>query len=240
MASAPAGAPPGIVPETRFGLWFLNTRTWADSVLRVAIGDLRRLLPEGYPPPGVMLDIGCGHGHSFAPLAEAFAPRHLIGLDYHSAVLANAAPRARAAGVPVTLVQGECARLPLAAASIDAVFCHQTFHHLREQEAALAEFHRVLRPGGVLLLAESTRAYIDSWIIRLLFRHPMEVQRDAIEYLAMVEAGGFCIDPGRVSYPYLWWSRRDLAIGQKLGIAQPPPGRRVETLINLVARRISD
>ena len=56
---------------------------------------------------------------------------------------------------------------------MDLIFCHQTFHHLVEQERALAEFYRVLKPGGYLLFAESTEAYIDTWVIRWLFRHPM-------------------------------------------------------------------
>jgi ubiquinone/menaquinone biosynthesis C-methylase UbiE len=63
------------------------------------------------------------------------------------------------------------------------VFCHQTFHHIVEQEAAMAEFFRVLKPGRVLLFAESTRRYIHSLPIRLLFRHPMEVQKTAEEYI---------------------------------------------------------
>lgn len=113
-------------------------------------------------------------------------------------------------------------------------FCHQTFHHLVEQEAALAEFLRVLKPGGVLLFAESTRRYIHSWIIRALFRHPMDVQRTAPEYLQMVRAAGFVVPETSISYPYLWWSRGDLGILERwFGIA--PPAAREETLLNLVA-----
>ena len=39
--------------------------------------------------------------------------------------------------------------------------------------AAVRGFHRVLKPGGMLLLTESCRRYILSWLIRILFRHPM-------------------------------------------------------------------
>ena len=86
------------------------------------------------------------------------------------------------------------------------------------------------------LFAESTKAYIDSWMIRLLFRHPMEVQRTAAEYLAMIRGAGFAIDPRSISYPYLWWSRADLGIKERwFGIK--PPAIREETLINLVAVR---
>ena len=65
------------------------------------------------------------------------------------------------------MLHGDCAQLPLPDASADIVFCHQTFHHLVEQDRALAEFRRVLKPGGILLFAESTDAYIKSWVIRL-------------------------------------------------------------------------
>jgi len=118
--------------------------------------------------------------------------------------------------------------------SVDLLFCHQTFHHLIEQEAAIQEFFRVLKPGGILLFAESTRRYIHSWMIRLLFRHPMEVQKTAEEYLALVRSAGFEVAPTAISYPYLWWSRNDLGLLERLLHIKPRTDRE-ETLLNLVA-----
>jgi len=124
-------------------------------------------------------------------------------------------------------------------ASVDILFCHQTFHHLVEQHRALKEFYRVLKPGGYLLFAESTEAYIDTWVIRWLFRHPMHVQKSAEEYLQMLREQGFEFGPQNVSYPYLWWSRsRDFGLLERWGLRTPPPvGQREETLVNCVARK---
>lgn len=94
----------------------------------------------------------------------------------------------------------------------------------------------MLKPGGILLMAESTRRYIYSWIIRLLFCHDMSVQRTAGEYLAMIRRVGFRVEPGSISYPYLWWSRPDLGIFERVFGIRPPLNRE-ETLINLVAVR---
>jgi ubiquinone/menaquinone biosynthesis C-methylase UbiE len=232
------------VPETAFGLWFLRTHTWEHHVLRVAIDDLRRLMGSARPASPVIVDVGCGQGKSFRLLAEAFAPARIVGVDYHEPSLRLAAQAAREVRSPggarceIELLQGDCAKLPLPDAGADIVFCHQTFHHLVDQDTALAEFRRVLKPGGVLLFAESTEAYIKSWVIRLLFRHPMQVQKSADGYLDMIRAAGFAFEPRHVSLPYLWWSRAtDFGLFERLGLHRPQPGKRRETLVNVAAIR---
>ena len=97
----------------------------------------------------------------------------------------------------------------------------------------MAEFFRILKPGGALLLAESTRRYIHSLPIRLLFRHPMQVQKTASEYLGIVRRAGFELPLERVSLPYLWWSRPDIGLFEWLGFALLP--QREATLVNAVA-----
>ena len=227
--------PPGDphVPETAFGKWFLRTETWTVHVLERALKDLERMMPaDGVYP--VVADVGCGYGRSLHKLQQRFAPQRLIGMDIDPEMLQESAKEVAAHGVQAEFICCSSSNITLPDNSVDLLFCHQTFHHLIDQESAIREFYRVLKPGGVLLFAESTRRYIHSWVIRLLFRHPMDVQKTAPEYLAMVRAAGFSVPDSAVSYPFLWWSREDLGVAETL-LRIKPPEVREETLINLVA-----
>ena len=227
------------VEETAFGFWFLQSRVWQQHVLRVAVDDLKRLIDAPLPSAAVLLDAGCGQGKSFGLLQAAFAPAQLIGLDADPHSLDCSRAEAERLGLDVQLIASDCAAIDLADASVDLLFCHQTFHHLVEQEQALAEFWRVLKPGGRLLFAESTQYYIDTWVIRWLFRHPMHVQKSAEGYLDMLRGQGFEFATQNVSYPYLWWSRsKDFGLLERWGLLKPKPvGQRNETLVNVVARK---
>ncbi|PTR22795.1 methyltransferase family protein [Luteibacter sp. OK325] len=227
------------VEETRIGFVFLRTHTWQHHVLRVAINDLKRLAGEPVAQGGTLLDVGCGQGRSFRYLRDVFAPTRMLGLDADPHSIGLSRDEAAREGIDVELFTGDCANIDLPDASVDTVFCHQTFHHLVEQEHALDEFWRVLKPGGLLLFAESTKAYIDSWVIRWFFRHPMHVQKTANEYVEMLRARGFLFTDAQVSLPYLWWSRaKDFGLLERWGIkAAPPVGKREETLVNVAARK---
>jgi ubiquinone/menaquinone biosynthesis C-methylase UbiE len=227
---------PPYVAESRFGIWFLGTETWAEHVLTRAIRDLERLIKNRKPSYPVIVDVGCGFGRSFKLLHECFRPERMVGVDINPRMLEASSAEAARHKLYVEFLKGTGSRLPLPDESVDMVFCHQTFHHLVEQERAMREFHRVLKRDGLLMFAESTRAYIHSWIIRLLFRHPMEVQKSAPEYLMLIRAAGFEVDSESISYPYLWWSRGDLGIRERL-LGLSPPAMREETLINVVAVR---
>ncbi|TIH10060.1 class I SAM-dependent methyltransferase [Pseudomonas leptonychotis] len=227
------------VEETRFGFWFLQSHVWQHHVLRVAINDLRSLFAGPLPEAPVLLDVGCGQGKSFGLLNEAFKPARIIGLDADPHSLDCSRAEAERLGLEVQLIASDCAAIDLPDASVDLLFCHQTFHHLVEQEQALAEFWRVLKPGGYLLFAESTQYYIDTWVIRWLFRHPMHVQKTADGYLDMLRGQGFAFAAQNISYPYLWWSRsKDFGLLERWGLLKPKPaGQRNETLVNVVARK---
>lgn len=164
------------VKESAFGIWFLNTYTWRQRVLRIALNDLARLLPSRPVRPAI-LDIGCGRGNSFALLETQFQPQHIAGIEIDPALLADAVRAGSQCSCRVDVTLGNAEQLPYPDASFDVLFCHQSFHHIVKHREAMQEFYRVLKPGGLLLFAESCKRFIHSLPIRLLFRHPMQVQK---------------------------------------------------------------
>ncbi|ANE54641.1 class I SAM-dependent methyltransferase [Methylomonas sp. DH-1] len=220
------------VKESAFGIWFLNTYTWRQRVLRIALNDLARLLPSRPVRPAI-LDIGCGRGNSFALLETQFQPQRIAGIEIDQALLADAVRAGSQCSCRVDVTLGNAEQLPYPDASFDVLFCHQSFHHIVKHREAMQEFYRVLKPGGLLLFAESCKRFIHSLPIRLLFRHPMQVQKTADEYIALIRDSGFKLDDSAISKPYIWWSRPDAGALEWFGFSlpkQPEP-----TLVNLVA-----
>lgn len=223
------------VRESIIGKWFLHSKIWTNQVLEIALKDLSRLLEQDSRCYPVIADVGCGYARSLKKLNDRFKPEKLIAMDIDPVMIEAATNEAKLNNF--AHVEYHCcssSKIDLEDASIDMLFCHQTFHHLIYQQEAITEYYRVLKPGGVLLFAESTKRYIHSWIIRLFFRHPMDVQKTAGEYLALIRSAGFTVNDAQISYPFLWWSREDLGIMQNWFGVQPPE-KREETLINLVA-----
>ncbi|MCB5188052.1 class I SAM-dependent methyltransferase [Methylobacillus caricis] len=222
------------VKETRFGNWFLKTNMWKIRVLDRALDDLQRLMPARVTQYSRILDVGCGFGHSFFALSKRFNPQQITGLDADPDLQARASESSRNCPAEVRLFAGNASLMQgIPDNEFDMVFCHQTFHHIVDQEEAMAEFFRVLKPGGVLLFAESTKRYIHSLQIRVLFRHPMHVQKTAEEYIAIIRNAGFSLPDSQISLPFLWWSRPDAGFWEWIGF--PVPKKREETLVNAVA-----
>jgi arsenite methyltransferase len=95
-----------------------------------------------------VLDIGSGPGLLAADMAEAVGPQgRVCGIDASEAMLAMA--RKRCAGRPWCEFQkADAGALPYPDSSFDAAVSTQVYEYVRDIPAALAELHRVLRPGG--------------------------------------------------------------------------------------------
>lgn len=102
----------------------------------------------GLPPGALILDAGCGTGGFLAKLRQTYPQAKLFGLEYAKAAALRAAAKARA-----HVAAGTINALPFPDAQFDAVVSLDVLCHDAVQEpVALAEFHRVLRPGGRLVL----------------------------------------------------------------------------------------
>ena len=146
------------------------------------------------PRESRVLDAGCGEG----VLVDEFSGRlHIEGLDAN-----YSSDRVRA---------GSLTSLPYDAATFDRALCLDVLEHLsfEDQPRALAELHRVLKPGGQLLVSVPNLAHLQSRIHFLLqgrlirtaseYKHPGD--RPVHEYLQLAGRAGFVLLSRRGIFP---------------------------------------
>jgi SAM-dependent methyltransferase len=106
-----------------------------------------------------LLDVGCGTGRHLVPLAAA--GMQATGVDLSPAMLGRTRARAEGAGVEVALVEADARELSADLGPFDAVIClcegafclvDDVAEPMAHDRAILASIHRVLRPGGRLVL----------------------------------------------------------------------------------------
>src|SRR4051795_9252541 len=95
-----------------------------------------------------ILDVGCGPGFYCAELLEEVGPGgQVVGLDMSPQMLVLA--ERRCAGYDnVEFREAEATALPVEEAAFAGAVCVQVLEYVRDVPAALAELHRVVRPGG--------------------------------------------------------------------------------------------
>jgi len=108
------------------------------------------LIASLVPHDWTVVDIGCGEGHLTEALSARFAK--VIAIDHAPERLAVA--QRRLAGAGIEFKDGEADDLPLRAASVDAVFFSLVLHHVPGIAAVLDECVRVLKPGGMIAIAD--------------------------------------------------------------------------------------
>lgn len=105
-----------------------------------------------YFPHQTILDAGCGTGKTLNYLSKVTQSR-LIGIDRHQGMLEQAKKRLK--NKQVELILADLQALPLDDESIDCIFS-ESVSSFSKINRLLSEFHRVLRPDGLLHLIEIT------------------------------------------------------------------------------------
>ena len=116
--------------------------------------ELRRELLAGLS--GRVLEVGAGNGLNFPHYPASV--REVVAVEPEPYLRARAAEAATAAPVPVRVADGTAAELPAADGEFDAVVVSGLLCSVADVPAALAEFGRVLRPGGQLRFYEHVRS----------------------------------------------------------------------------------
>ncbi len=150
-------------------------------------------LPDG----AEILEIGCGYGDGALLIARRFAGSRVVGVDLDEEIIAAA--RHKVARPPrwardvaterITFVCGDAAALSFPDAAFDAALLFGMLHHINAWRRAIAEAHRILKPGGVLAFEEALIAD-RPWRFNRQFGH---VPFDASELREALEAAGFRI-----------------------------------------------
>jgi ubiquinone/menaquinone biosynthesis C-methylase UbiE len=150
-----------------------------------------QMMDEGVKcePGEVVLDVPVGGAPPLRSAAGRLRGTY-IGIDLSEAMLRRAAAERHSEGLEnVILGRGDAAHLPIADASVDRILCFNGLHVMPDKGAVLAEFHRVLKPGGsvlgnVVIVGSTSRP----WLSRSgLFFHPA----NAGELEALAYAAGF-------------------------------------------------
>ena len=168
---------------------------------------LRALESEPEVHSGRLLEAGCGVGRFTAPLATHLPQARIAAFDLSAAAVAQAA----CWGEPVAYAVADALVLPYADAAFDAVLFFDLLEHLDRPGEALAEFARVLRPGGLLHgyvpcegQPPTLHWLLGRWVQRWTARHAGHVNhfRHA-EVIALAEGAGFAVVSVQYSYHLL-------------------------------------
>jgi ubiquinone/menaquinone biosynthesis C-methylase UbiE len=135
------------IPRPRFARMYVKAAQKGD---RRGASEHRRRLLEGLR--GTVLELGAGHGLNFPHYPVTVT--EVVALEPEPTLRALAAEAAGSAPVPVRVIGGVADALPLDDAEVDAAVASLVLCSVPDQDRALAELHRVLRPGGELRFYE--------------------------------------------------------------------------------------
>ena len=143
----------------------------AGGALSAALDDALVAALLGPAEGKILLDVPVGTARSSLALAQAGGT--VYGLDLSIEMLLRGQQKVRQSGKPpISLIQADAQRMPFPSESVDGVCCLRLFHLVppKQRPAFVAEFRRVLKPEGLLLVEFPRRLHAAGlpWLARLV------------------------------------------------------------------------
>jgi ubiquinone/menaquinone biosynthesis C-methylase UbiE len=179
----------------------------ADAMRRVALGSLARALRGNDQRKVKLADLASGNGRFLRQVLAAFPRIPATGLDLSPAYCDEA--RKRLADWPqVEIVNGAIEQAPFEDATFDAATCVYLFHELppRVRRDAAREIARIVKPGGVFVLADSIQTGDASQLDRMLeffpvgFHEPYFASYLKEDFAAMFGEAGFEVEETEIAF----------------------------------------
>ena len=114
---------------------------------------------------GRVLDVGCGDGFFSSQILQRFNLKNVYGLDISS----KAVDLARLKHPEINFQQSALNHIPEETNSIDSITMIEVIEHLVDIEGTLKELFRVMKPGGILLIATTDFNWLKQVIIAIFF-----------------------------------------------------------------------
>ena len=245
----------GANAETDIHHGFLNFGLWEDGIddyIAAAQNLVRRLATMlGLGPGSRLLDVACGMGAQDVFLSRTVAGIEIDAMDVTWRHVERAMRRARDAGVGdgLRFHHGSATDLPFPAATFTHLMSIEGPEHFRTRRRFFAEARRVLRPGGVMALADYTitraprtpfeRAVVD--LSRRLWHIPRENVWTAAQYRDELIAAGFAEasveSVGPLTFPGYYREQCRPAFRAEMRRLQGQALERVGHLIDVVTNR---
>ena len=147
---------------------------------------------SGLAPGRKMLEIGCGNGIGTHLIHETFNPAEFIATEYDERLVGIARKKNRDRNLSVE--EGDAAALRFNNDEFDAVIGLSVIHHIPNWRDCVNELHRVIKPGGLLIIKELS---IDTFetpfgmVSRWFVEHPYETMFRKDEFLDFTQQVGF-------------------------------------------------
>ena len=155
------------------------------------------------PKNNVILEIGCGSGYGTSLIKKYFSPQKIEAIDLDPRMIALAKKRLHDPTIHFRVASATA--LPFKNYSYDAIIDFAIIHHIPDWKNCIKELHRVLKPGGKLIIEDLSIETFNQGVGRIyqkVLDHPYDDMYTPNEFVKHLESLGFRINSFHAYYPH--------------------------------------